>query len=56
MISEVLIRLGGCSLRNNETDHLYEFMLGQSGDITVEDCNNMLAEIGKPPLWGKDEK
>ena len=56
MISEVLIRLGGCSLRNNETDHLYEFMLGQSGDITVEDCNNMLAEIGKPSLWGKDEK
>lgn len=55
MISEVLIRLGGCSLRNKETDHLYEFMLGQSGSITVEDCNNMLADLHKPPLWGKDD-
>lgn len=55
MISEVLIRLGGCSLRNKETDHLYEFMLGQSGSITVEDCNNMLADLHKPPLWGTDD-
>ena len=55
MISEVLIRLGGCSLRNKEADHLYEFMLGQSGSITVEDCNNMLADLHKPPLWGKDD-
>ena len=55
MISEVLIRLGGCSLRNKETDHLYEFMLGQIGSITVEDCNNMLADLHKPPLWGKDD-
>ena len=31
-------------------------MLGQSGSITVEDCNNMLADLDKPPLWGKDEK